>query len=195
MFATARNSGSSLLPFSSRAKLISRVLRATPLFRKISCWACSISAGRHRLDQRAVIVRSNPNSHLIGGHQNTPHQQQCIGNQPNLYPNQLSQDDLSFTFGETGTHISGVPGKPQTPESRACSSRSWAEGKGEVSTAGNDDQSPLIDPIECIVCNHAMKLEKSSPDAEGSDIIQYRCGLCNRIELVRLLRRSRDSMD
>jgi hypothetical protein len=64
-----------------------------------------------------------------------------------------------------------------------------------VSKAGNDDKSPLIDLIECIVCNQPMKLEKSSPDAEGSDIIQYRCGLCNRIELVRLLRRSRDSTD
>jgi hypothetical protein len=46
-----------------------------------------------------------------------------------------------------------------------------------VSTAGNDDKSPLIDLIGCIVCNQAMKLEKSSPDAEGSDIIQYRCGV------------------
>jgi hypothetical protein len=62
-----------------------------------------------------------------------------------------------------------------------------------VSTAGNDDKSPLIDLIRCIVCNKAMKLEKSSPDAEGRDIIQYRCGLCNRIERVRLIRRSRDS--
>jgi hypothetical protein len=63
-----------------------------------------------------------------------------------------------------------------------------------VSTARNDDKSPLIDLIGCVVCNKTMKLEKSSPDAEGSDIIQYRCGLCNRIERVRLLRRSRDSM-
>ena len=66
--------------------------------------------------------------------------------------------------------------------------------EGEVSTAGNDDKSPLIDLIRCIVCNKAMKLEKSSPSAEGSDIIQYRCGLCNRIERVRLFRRNRDSM-
>jgi hypothetical protein len=64
-----------------------------------------------------------------------------------------------------------------------------------VSKAGNDDKSPLIDLIACIVCNQSMKLEKSSPDVEGSDIIQYRCGLCNRIELVRLLRRSRGSTD
>ena len=70
-----------------------------------------------------------------------------------------------------------------------------AEGEGEMSTAGNDDKSPLIDLISCIACNQTMKLEKSSPDADGSDIIQYRCGLCNRIELVRLLRRSRDSTD
>ena len=55
-----------------------------------------------------------------------------------------------------------------------------------MSAAGNDDKSPLIDLIRCIVCDQTMKLEKSSPDAEGSDIIQYRCSLCNRIELVRL---------
>jgi hypothetical protein len=64
-----------------------------------------------------------------------------------------------------------------------------------VSTAGSDDKSPLIDLVTCIVCNQTMKLEKSAPDAAGRDIIQYRCRLCNRIELVRLLRRSRDSMD
>jgi hypothetical protein len=62
-----------------------------------------------------------------------------------------------------------------------------------VSTAGNDDKSPLIDLIWCVVCNKTMKIEKSSPDAEGRDIIQYRCGLCDRIERVRLFRRSRDS--
>jgi hypothetical protein len=65
--------------------------------------------------------------------------------------------------------------------------------EGEVSTASNDDRSPLNDLIRCIVCKKTMKLEKSFPDAEGSDIIQYRCGLCNRIEQVRLIRRSRDS--
>jgi hypothetical protein len=59
----------------------------------------------------------------------------------------------------------------------------------------NDDKSPLIDLITCIVCNETMKLEKSSPDADGRDIIQYRCRLCNRIEQVRLFRRSRDSTD
>jgi hypothetical protein len=40
-----------------------------------------------------------------------------------------------------------------------------------------------------------MTLEKSSPDAEGKDIIQYRCKRCDRIELVRLIRRSRDAAD
>jgi hypothetical protein len=64
-----------------------------------------------------------------------------------------------------------------------------------VSTAGNDDKSPLIDLISCVVCNKTMKLEESSPDAEGYDIIQYRCGVCNGIERVRLLRRSRDSTE
>ena len=51
-----------------------------------------------------------------------------------------------------------------------------------MSTAGNDDKSPLIDLISCVVCNETMKIEKSSPDAEGKDMIQYRCGLCNKIE-------------
>jgi hypothetical protein len=55
----------------------------------------------------------------------------------------------------------------------------------------NDDQSPLIGLLSCIVCNETMKIEKSAPDAEGRDIIQYRCGRCDRIELVRLLRRNR----
>jgi len=65
--------------------------------------------------------------------------------------------------------------------------------EGEVSTASNDDKSPLSDLIWCVVCNKTMRLEKSSPDAEGRDIIQYRCSLCGRIERVRLFRRSRDS--
>jgi hypothetical protein len=56
----------------------------------------------------------------------------------------------------------------------------------------NDDKSPLIDLISCIICKKTMKLEKSAPDAEGRDIIQYRCDLCSRIERVRLFRRSRD---
>jgi len=62
-----------------------------------------------------------------------------------------------------------------------------------MSPPANDDKSPLIDLISCVVCNQTMKLEKSSPDTEGTDMIQYRCRQCNRIELVRLLRRSRDS--
>jgi hypothetical protein len=57
----------------------------------------------------------------------------------------------------------------------------------------NDDKSPLIGLLNCIVCKETMKLEKSVPDAEGMDIIQYRCELCNRIERVRLFRRSRDA--
>jgi hypothetical protein len=57
----------------------------------------------------------------------------------------------------------------------------------------NDDKSPLIDLLTCIVCKRTMKLEKSSPDDEGRDMIQYRCDLCSRIERMRLFRRSRDS--
>jgi hypothetical protein len=39
----------------------------------------------------------------------------------------------------------------------------------------NDDKSPLIGLMNCIICRQTMKIEKSSPDAEGKDIIQYRC--------------------
>ena len=58
----------------------------------------------------------------------------------------------------------------------------------------NDDKSPLIDLLNCIVCKETMKIEKSSPDADGMDVIQYRCGLCDRIERVRLIRRTRDAL-
>lgn len=58
----------------------------------------------------------------------------------------------------------------------------------------NDDKSPLIDLLNCIVCSEAMKIEKSSPDADGMDIIQYRCGRCRRIECLRLFRRTRDAL-
>jgi len=58
----------------------------------------------------------------------------------------------------------------------------------------NDDKSPLIDLLNCIVCSEAMKIEKSSPDADGMDIIQYRCGRCGRIERLRLFRRTRDAL-
>jgi DNA-directed RNA polymerase subunit RPC12/RpoP len=47
--------------------------------------------------------------------------------------------------------------------------------------------------LTCIVCKRTMKLEKSAPDADGMDIIQYRCGRCGRIERVRLFRRNRDA--
>jgi hypothetical protein len=57
----------------------------------------------------------------------------------------------------------------------------------------NDDRSPLVDLLTCIVCKVTMKIEKSDPDENGGDLVQYRCGLCGRIELVRLIRRSRDA--
>ena len=57
----------------------------------------------------------------------------------------------------------------------------------------NDDKSPLIGLLVCIGCKETMKLEKSSPDAEGRDIIQYRCKRCDRIERVRFFRRSREA--
>lgn len=55
----------------------------------------------------------------------------------------------------------------------------------------NDDTSPLIDLLSCFLCEETMKIEKSAPDADGRDLIQYRCPKCARIELVRLFRRSR----
>jgi hypothetical protein len=66
-------------------------------------------------------------------------------------------------------------------------------GKAKQMSNANDDKSPLIDLLTCIVCKLTMKLEKSAPDTEGNDMIQYRCELCNRTELVRLFRRSRDA--
>jgi hypothetical protein len=61
----------------------------------------------------------------------------------------------------------------------------------EISVSMNDDRSPLLDLMNCIVCNQTMKLEKSDPDDLGNDVIQYRCKLCGRIERLRLFRRRR----
>jgi hypothetical protein len=55
----------------------------------------------------------------------------------------------------------------------------------------NDDKSPLIGLLNCIACEETMLLEKRTPDAGGEDIIQYRCTRCDKIERVRLFRRSR----
>src|SRR6476659_4781998 len=68
--------------------------------------------------------------------------------------------------------------------------RSGAEG--EVNNA-NDDKSPLIDLLTCIICKVTMKIANSTPDADGSDLVQYHCQLCNGTELGRLFRRSRDA--
>jgi hypothetical protein len=54
----------------------------------------------------------------------------------------------------------------------------------------NDDRSPLLDLMTCIVCNQTMKLEKAEPDGKGNDFIHYRCKACQRLEIVRLTRRS-----
>jgi hypothetical protein len=58
----------------------------------------------------------------------------------------------------------------------------------------NDDRSPLLDLMTCIVCKRTMKLEKVDPDGEGNDLIQYRCSVCDRTEILRLFRRSRTSL-
>jgi hypothetical protein len=60
-------------------------------------------------------------------------------------------------------------------------------------SSANDDRSPLIDLLTCIECEVTMQIAKSDPDANGSDLVQYRCDLCGRTELVRLIRRSRDA--
>jgi hypothetical protein len=68
------------------------------------------------------------------------------------------------------------------------------EGNPEKATAKgrmNDDRSPLLDLMTCIVCESTMRLEKVDPDGEGNDLIQYRCKSCNRTEILRLFRRSR----
>jgi len=36
-----------------------------------------------------------------------------------------------------------------------------------------------------------MKLEQINPDDQDTDLIQYRCKLCDRIERLRLFRRTR----
>ena len=55
--------------------------------------------------------------------------------------------------------------------------------------AHNDDRSPLLDLITCIVCEQTMKIEKADPDDRGNDLILYRCGFCQAVETVRLIRR------
>ena len=57
----------------------------------------------------------------------------------------------------------------------------------------NGDKSPLIDLLTCIECKVTMKIAKSAPSTNGSDLVQYRCDLCGRTELVRLNRRRRDA--
>jgi hypothetical protein len=52
----------------------------------------------------------------------------------------------------------------------------------------NDDRSPLVTLISCVVCNQTMRLERSYPGDEGKDVIQYRCEQCGRIERVLLIR-------
>lgn len=48
----------------------------------------------------------------------------------------------------------------------------------------NDDRSPLLTLISCIICKLTMRLEKMSPMEDGRDVIQYRCEKCGAIERV-----------
>jgi len=54
----------------------------------------------------------------------------------------------------------------------------------------NDDRSPLVTLMSCVVCAKTMKLETIAPDGDGDDLIKYHCGQCGRIERLRLVRRS-----
>ena len=56
----------------------------------------------------------------------------------------------------------------------------------------NDDRSPLLDLMTCIVCNGTMVVEKADPDGDGNDLVHYRCATCHRVETIRLIRRSRN---
>jgi hypothetical protein len=55
----------------------------------------------------------------------------------------------------------------------------------------NDDKSPLVDLFSCIACKETMYIELSAPDAEGYDIVQYRCRYCDGTERARIFRRGR----
>jgi hypothetical protein len=52
----------------------------------------------------------------------------------------------------------------------------------------NDDRSPLLTLISCIICKLTMRLEKMSPMEDGRDVIQYRCEKCGAIGRVSLVR-------
>jgi hypothetical protein len=56
----------------------------------------------------------------------------------------------------------------------------------------NDDQSPLLNLITCVVCNQTMRLERIDPDNRGNEIIHYRCKLCHGVERLRLFRPRRN---
>jgi RNase P subunit RPR2 len=54
----------------------------------------------------------------------------------------------------------------------------------------NDDRSPLLTLLSCVSCSMTMRLETCTPDSQGKDILQYRCGKCGQIERVHLVRRT-----
>lgn len=62
----------------------------------------------------------------------------------------------------------------------------------KVTTPTNDDKSPLIDLLTCAACNLQMAISQSFPEASGSDLVRYRCNQCGGIEIIRLIRRTRD---
>ena len=70
------------------------------------------------------------------------------------------------------------------------SGREWDSGMMAVGGTMNDDQSPLVTLITCMVCAKKMKLETIAPDGEGDGLMKYHCGQCGRIERLRLARRS-----
>src|SRR3954470_23566584 len=78
----------------------------------------------------------------------------------------------------------------RTPKPKAAAYRT----RLSMLRASNDDKGPMIDLLNCVDCQRAMKLEKSVPHADGGgDLVQYRCKSCHRIERVTLLRRNASS--
>jgi hypothetical protein len=130
----------------------------------------------------ALVKRNCPASHVVG-------QQTVI---TEIYGITSSKPDylvfVSCAFGLRRTDEEGFPLRERT---RAFFySIEWLKVTKELHL--NDDKSPLIELLNCTVCDETMKIEKSVPDRDGHDIIQYRCQRCARIERVRLFRRSRD---
>jgi hypothetical protein len=67
----------------------------------------------------------------------------------------------------------------------------WKNARTDRRFSCRPQNLPVQQVTKLELCKETMRLEASAPDAEGKDIVQYRCERCERIERVRLLRRSR----